>query len=72
MKANLKGVSGIELNCDYLNCVGSLYTYFYVPATRMSADVFRAVKPDGAISNISRNGDEWQVQVRTDQIEWED
>ena len=52
MKANLKGANGIELNMDYLKSVGSMYTYFYVPAEAMSADVFRAVKPDGAISNV--------------------
>lgn len=72
MKANLKGANGIELNMDYLKSVGSMFTYFYVPADAMNADVFRAVKPDGAISMVSRSGDEWQIQVRSEQIEWED
>lgn len=72
MKANLKGANGIELNCDYLRTVGGLYTYFYVPADKFSADVLNMVCPDGPITLVQKNGDEWQVQVKTDQIEWED
>lgn len=72
MKANLKGLNGIELNCDYLRTVGGMYTYFYVPADKFSADVLNAVRVDGPITHVDRNGNEWQVQVKTDMIEWED
>lgn len=72
MKANLKGANGIELNCDYLRSVGGMFTYFYVPASAMSAEVFNAVSIDGPITGVSRSGDEWQVQVKSDMIEWED
>lgn len=72
MKANLKGANGIELNCDYLHSVGGMFTYFYVPAVAMSAEVFNAVSIDGPITTVQKNGDEWQVQVKSDMIEWED
>lgn len=72
MKANLKGLNGIELNNDYLRSVGSMFTYFYIPNLAVNADLLNAVSVDGPISGISKSGDEWQVQVRTDMIEWED
>ena len=72
MKAKLKGISGIELNCDYLRSVGGMFTYFYIPDSAVNADLLNAVCVDGPISGISKSGDEWQVQVRTEMIEWED
>lgn len=70
MKATIKGKEGFEMNCDYLDSVGSVYTYFYVPDSAMSAELFRAVGED--IVNIRRSSELWQIQVRTESIIWED
>ena len=72
MKANLKGLNGIELNCDYLKTVGGMHTYFYIPDSALSADLLSAVRVDGPITHVDKSGDEWQVQVKTEMIEWED
>ena len=73
MKATLKGdAKGIELNCNYLRTVGGMYTYFYIPTQAMSADLLNAVCIDGPITNLQKSGDDWQVQVLSNMIEWED
>lgn len=73
MKANLKNNKGVELNIDYLQSVNEKFSYFYVPDHAMSAELFRSVNADGPITGISRYGSEqWQVQVLTEMIEWED
>lgn len=72
MKANLRGLNGIELNCDYLRQVGGLYAYFYIPNDKFSADILNAVCADGPITLVLKTGDDWQVQVLSNMIEWED
>lgn len=59
------------MNCDYLDSVGSDYTFFYIPDSAMSAELLRAVGED--IVNIRKSSnDTWQIMVRTASIEWED
>ena len=69
MKATIKGN---ELNCAYLDSVDSDYTFFYIPASAMSAELLRAVGEDIVNIRKSSNDDTWQIMVRTASIEWED
>lgn len=71
MKATIKNGT-IELNPDYLNSVGGVYTYFYVPNEAMSAELLNAVNTDGPITLINKRAEDYQVQVKTSDIKWED
>lgn len=71
MKAFVK-INGerFEMNCKYLKSVGRTFTYFYIPAEEVTTDLLGKVGEE--IPNITNNGEEWQVQVYTEKIEWED
>lgn len=72
MKANLKNNKGVELNIDYLQSVNGKFAYFYVPDPEMTSDVLRAVNNDGPIVAVNKYGEQWQVQVLSEMIDWED
>lgn len=71
MKATIFTESGpVLLNTDYLRSVDNKYSYFYVPNEAMNADLFKHVGE--VITSIRRCDSDWQVQVETASITWED
>ena len=58
------------MSCERLSSISSDFTYFYLKSDELTAELLKSVGE--GIGEIRRYGEEWQLQVRTNTIEWED